>query len=1359
MSVKNIFLVLLVSLLTVGFSGCKEDSASQNKHNEEVVMLGSDNKSAKVQIKFDQNIDKGSVSKQSVVLKDDKGKVVDKSKYALDTLDNSIVISIIDTEFKKANTKFQVDVKGVKDVFNKSVKETVKTFEVVVEDASTLPPAISSVNSGLDFKIQSSQGLRILFTKKIKSDFEIKLTKADGSVVPKQNYKTELDSQGLVLKITFENKQFATSENLNLIFDKLTDEKNNSILNKVFKFTLLINNDLIREDINLQTNEDQNNEKFIKSDQPIIITFNNSIRADSIQGNLVLKNAANTQLEADKDYKVEIIATNKAQLKITLLNQQLQQTTANYKIVIGALSDEAGNKFKNREENSETIDFKFVKPSTLSLVSDSLELNSLDKSKQIRSDKTIVLTFSAAVKKSLITKNNIVLIDATSGEKVANSYNLEYDDKARSTIKIVLTDSNFKNYDKKFKLEFVGLTDEYGNQLVSTPAIDFTYLDSSKFLFLENEKLKTGSVKADETIELKFNKPVPAKFLTNSSIKLLLKGASGNYAEIQGKYKLEQDANYKNTLKLTLTDAGLKNQTNEYRLEFNNLTDKYGNQLANATNVIDFKLIGVAGLSLTTNLTNGKLKTDQNLILTFDEEILVASINKNNFILRKKGVMTGNDLENSYTLEYNASASGVATKEVFLKLSDPNLQTKTQDYTLFLDSGLESTSGKKIGVNFQQIDVKFLDPTPMELKSSNIIAEMLNSSATQKQLILTFNKSIAGAASQDWVSIQKGTASLNASDFTIISDKKTLIISFVNFSNTEKYKISIVDNKIFDTEGNVLSVKPDPLEFTGAVDTSKILYVTTSGNATNAGDSWDSATTLSKASQTATNAGKNTIFVASGDYEISTDISFNEGIKVYGGFTGSDFQREKTNISSLLFKNAPRKISFKDSSLNLTKSDSVFDGFSVKSENISSDTIKGDRTEITDFSGAEITSGFITTNISMSISNIKLSDISGKHAVLVINTAGTQAKEVLLDNLVVTNNEKYPVVIKKGKVEIKDSLFKNNKDSGIILHSKSKDSKITINNTTFEANEDGAIRLAGKQNTVDIKNSRFVNNKFKTIGSASANGSGGISNEMSDDSKLFIENSIFKSNAGENGGAIFANPAGSQKTKSFIKNSLFVKNQSSFSGGGVYSSNTSDLVVINSVFYKNKSTSTSGAAAAIDLRNGESLISNSTFIGNVSAQPGTGGAIMLSACKLTIYNSIFKDNKAGNDDLDITTPPGCVNSNLDDVVKNSILKSVATLMGSISDLATKLGSNSMADPKITITENSTATDVASIIKANFKIQSDSPAKDAGDNSSYITALQKYNTSTSAIPIDEKDIAGKTRVVNNKIDIGAIEIQQ
>ncbi|MBK1818069.1 tandem-95 repeat protein [Luteolibacter yonseiensis] len=274
--------------------------------------------------------------------------------------------------------------------------------------------------------------------------------------------------------------------------------------------------------------------------------------------------------------------------------------------------------------------------------------------------------------------------------------------------------------------------------------------------------------------------------------------------------------------------------------------------------------------------------------------------------------------------------------------------------------------------------------------------------------------------------------------------------------------------------------------------------------------------------------------------------------------------------------------------------------------------------------------------------------------------------------------------------------YSSDADGGAILN---VDSAPLVRNCVFlnnHARNGGAIHSSGLVEGSILVNCEFRNNSAEAAGGA-----------VSYAHTLFGNNLVFNGNtAGTAGGAISVTGSipGQFCT---IQNGLFSNNASASGAGGAISSSMLQLNVVNSTFYGNSATATSTqktGGGAID--DGTSVpadttaqIFNSIFYKNTAVNLGTGGGQTVEKQQI---------QSAGP------------------LLRNSLVHGLSTFGGG------PINGNFSGDPQF-VTEGT-----------DFRLLPTSLAIDSGDSGSIYT---------QAITLD---LAGASRLVNGKIDLGPYE---
>ncbi|SOE23898.1 polymorphic outer membrane protein repeat-containing protein [Spirosomataceae bacterium TFI 002] len=484
-----------------------------------------------------------------------------------------------------------------------------------------------------------------------------------------------------------------------------------------------------------------------------------------------------------------------------------------------------------------------------------------------------------------------------------------------------------------------------------------------------------------------------------------------------------------------------------------------------------------------------------------------------------------------------------------------------------------------------------------------------------------------------------------------------------------------------------------------------IKYVTPSGSGTKDGSSWANASGSSSLKSVLDNSSLgDTIWVAKGTYWPS-DVNRNEyfeikdGVKVYGGFAGDE--------------PVGYNLAFRDFATNETILSGNIDDLSIGSDN----SFHVVYTQ--NVSSATIVDGFTIQDGNASNGSLFPEDRGGGW----FNTGrgSGNSSNPTIRNIIFKDNK----AIKKGGALCNDGY------QGI--------TSPTITNCVFDGNSvsstdsdagGGAIYnegLQGKANPI-ITNCVFKNNSAINRGGALFNnGSGG-----SGESSPVLSNVEFSSNSAESGGAIY----NEGKFDMLSTNSKFNNNSAINSGGAVYNNekaSESSVKLINCIIsnntaalgsaFNNYSVMGSFFPGFLTLRLTNCTVYNNSATtqgGVIYSSKGTNGMV-----SNFIRNSIFWDN-----------PTVFNNNNTTINISHSIVKGAdCVALGTSSNGGVSCGAGMLF---------STTVDYPQFVDAangNFQLLAGSPAINTGDNSIVTTT---------------KDLAGKLRIRDGILDMGAFE---
>jgi predicted outer membrane repeat protein len=473
------------------------------------------------------------------------------------------------------------------------------------------------------------------------------------------------------------------------------------------------------------------------------------------------------------------------------------------------------------------------------------------------------------------------------------------------------------------------------------------------------------------------------------------------------------------------------------------------------------------------------------------------------------------------------------------------------------------------------------------------------------------------------------------------------------------------------------------------------IFVKSDATGANDGSSWaDAFTQLEGALAAATNGDE--IWVAAGTYVPPASFELKSGVSLYGGFAGTEISLPERDVAlnpTILNGNsssvvrAPVVIGF------------VLDGFVVRD---------GSTATLNDVDGA----GLWLQRSTGSIANVTFADNTAQG-----NGGAIWSSEstVELTNVTFTNNS---AGLEGGGVWLDDSPF-------------------TFTDVTFKDNtatEGGGMYVGGTSAPV-VSSSSFVDNTAQVGGGIRCSTSLQV---------MTLADVMISGNSGTFGGGIylFQNNAALERVTVTGNTAdtgagLYVSasdptladvtvhgNWALSYGGGMYSTNNSDLVLINVAITKNTALINGGGAyttnAGMDL-------TNATIAGNLASD--TGGGMYNNALltrTITATNTILAGNSAfvGDDQIHNNSAVATFSHSL-------IEGSGGSGGGWDPNVGTDGGNNIDADPRL-----------VDVPGADVRLRYDSPAIDVGDNGApFLPAM---------------DLGGGPRIVGGVVDMGAEE---
>ena len=199
---------------------------------------------------------------------------------------------------------------------------------------------------------------------------------------------------------------------------------------------------------------------------------------------------------------------------------------------------------------------------------------------------------------------------------------------------------------------------------------------------------------------------------------------------------------------------------------------------------------------------------------------------------------------------------------------------------------------------------------------------------------------------------------------------------------------------------------------------------------------------------------------------------------------------------------------------------------------------------------------------------------------------------------------------------------------------------VTVTDSTFTDNgpgEGAAISVNGSDSVVSATDSTFVNNDGNYGAITIDRGGVELTRVLMEDNDasgedggavwaaeyLHVDDSTFRNNSGDSGGAIYASAEGGHIL--LIENSIFENNHADLKGGAAYLEGS--LTIDNSDFARNDSLDDGGA---LFTDGGDVTISDSKFSSNQSGNEG-GGLYLYDCLETVIDHNVFLSNVAESD--------------------------------------------------------------------------------------------------------------------------------
>jgi predicted outer membrane repeat protein len=552
-----------------------------------------------------------------------------------------------------------------------------------------------------------------------------------------------------------------------------------------------------------------------------------------------------------------------------------------------------------------------------------------------------------------------------------------------------------------------------------------------------------------------------------------------------------------------------------------------------------------------------------------------------------------------------------------------------------------------------------------------------------------------GSGTYSW-SLQSGTLPTG-----MVLTEKGLITGRPTVAGPFTFVVSVTDGVLVGSKQFSVVITDGPSR----------LYVRQAATGNNNGSSWVHAFSDLQAALSQSKSGDE-IWVAKGTYYTgplaSSYFTLKEGVKMYGGFSGSEEtlgERNIDNIRSLnetILDGSQGTVSYHVVYNTAALSNAtVLDGFSIQ----------GGKAAINSTGASYYGGGIYNTNGAAVFRQLWIKNNVAAYGAGLYHSGDAEYTDIIFSsNQSKGTNARGAAVYNVKGFKLTRGIFQNNSlvdiGSGTAYGAAIFNSgALTLNDVKFEKNlisngQGGAI-YSNSGAVIDLSKAEFTGNKA-TSGAAVF-----LANGTSTFTDVLFSNNTASSTAG----AVYA--AGILN----INKASFINNTSGQHGGAIWSAST--LKIDNSIFSRNTVTSVSGYyGGAIYLSSGNAVINNTSFSNNSiaynkgSAGLSYGGALYRSGGTTTINNSIFWGNKRGNDVPDQLNAANIVATS---IVQGNYPEGTGIIIG---------------DP---LFENA-AVD-------NLHLKAGSLAIDAGDNNWQVF---------------DKDLSGNTRIINEKVDLGAYE---
>jgi len=386
-----------------------------------------------------------------------------------------------------------------------------------------------------------------------------------------------------------------------------------------------------------------------------------------------------------------------------------------------------------------------------------------------------------------------------------------------------------------------------------------------------------------------------------------------------------------------------------------------------------------------------------------------------------------------------------------------------------------------------------------------------------------------------------------------------------------------------------------------------------------------------------------------------------------------------------------------------------------------------------------------------------------------------------LNNTTISGNsavEEGGGIYSNGTVSVNNTSLSNNSAFGEDFSSgggiENANGTLNISNSVVSSNASEFGGGIDNNGTLSINNSTLSDNSASNSGGGINSGFGQLtlSNstvsgnfadfqggglDTNDEEATIIKSSIADNSADNRGGGIINDDGNIKILNSTISGNATL---SSSDGGGFYNYDFSTATVINTAISGNFASDDGGGIYNVGTLN----LSNSTISGNFSDDRG-GGIFNWFGEEVTLTNSIISGNEASSSGNEIYNYSSTITADANNLFGDSSQSNREAFThfspGSNDINATSDGINTPLGNILAVNNGDPVLQDNGGPTKTIAVAADSPALNAGDNNEIpadVADLDGDGNTSEDVPFDQRG-QGFDRIINNTVDIGAVEVQQ